>query len=162
MDVRWVLWMDNADGSLIPASAPHSLSIPGLCCMSHFLPLSFKTGCTIQRKNLLIAFSCRCFSEGVVPQAERRVLWDKPYMLNSAVKPYQGKCIRVERCWKCRQPCRDTWKSHNWQSINKCMEKAFFLMDEKPLTFQSTRECASLCDIYHILTFFLYDKTTDQ
>jgi len=41
---------------------PHSLSIPSLVALTlHFLPLSFKTGCTIQRKKLLIAFSCRCF-----------------------------------------------------------------------------------------------------
>lgn len=112
---EWLRWRWGAGVQMArssPTSVPHPLSIPAPCSPRTTFPAAAleKTACTIQRKTLLIAFSCRCFREGVAPQAEGRVLRDEPNTLASAVKPRQGKCVRLKRCWKCRQPCRDTQK----------------------------------------------------
>lgn len=37
-------------------------------------------------------------------------LRDEENMLTGAVQPRQGKRVGLKRCWKCRQPCRDTQK----------------------------------------------------
>lgn len=63
----------------------------------------------IQRKTLLIAFSCRCFMRVSLPrQQAEEWLRDEANKLTGAVQPRQGKRVGLKRCWKCRQPCRDT------------------------------------------------------
>lgn len=64
---------------------------------------------TVQWKTLLIAFSCRCFMRVSLPrQQAEEWLRDEANMLTGAVQPRQGKRVGLKRCWKCRQPCRDT------------------------------------------------------
>lgn len=159
MDVRrvafgWGTQMAYSSTTSVPRPSVH----PRAMLLSHYISCRcpLKRPVLFRERGFLIAFPCRCFFffEGVVPQAEGRVLRDELYKLTSAVKPHQGKCVRVERCWKCRQPCRDTWKSHNSPSINKCMGRAFFLMDEKPLTFWSNVRAGIV--LWHLTCIFLF------
>lgn len=70
-----------------------------------------RAACAVQRKKLLIAFSCRCFMRVSLPrQQAEEWLRDEENMLTGAVQPRQGKRVGLKRCWKCRQPCRDTQK----------------------------------------------------
>lgn len=61
-EARCMSRMGDWDGVLFPTLIPQPLSIPHHVAFTlHFLLSCLKTACTIQQKELLIAFPCRCF-----------------------------------------------------------------------------------------------------
>lgn len=122
--------MESSDGSRLPTLIPHPLSIPHHVAFTlHFLLSSLKTACTIQQKELLIAFPCRRFLRVSLPRQQgecsERSGTRSPEQSASA----RGSASKWRGAGSADSSVGTLGKS---QGINKCICTMFPFMDGKP------------------------------